>query len=157
MTTFRLARSPTANLSGALSSFGSLGYAAPPPSGGGLPSWLNFGTQIDEQLMYDNVLDWIWAPADKNTNFATTPPSDIATIGHGRGGGTVHDFSEADDLWNHYVQYLRTKDSNLPAAAIYRAWAQSWRNYFVTGTYVNGLGSMIDGGATGGGKCTDLR
>jgi hypothetical protein len=131
MTTFRLARSPTASLVGTARA--TTGFSYTIPSGGGLPSWLIFPTQLDEQLMYDNVLGWAWIPADKATNFATVPPASFSP--------NVHNDTEADDLWNHYVQYKRTLSSNPTAAAIHLAWAQKWRDYYVSSAYETNMNS----------------
>lgn len=125
MTTFRLARSPTTSLVGVVRGNTNLQFPIGGGGGGTVPAWLQVPTQVDEQLMYDNVLNWDWIPADKATDFATTAPV--------LSSDDIHNETEADDLWNHYQAWKRTKDSNPTAAAVHLSWANAWRNYWVTG------------------------
>jgi len=75
-------------------------------------------SQQEEQNTYDNVLNWIWTPTDKLTNFQFPAPASVSIF-------DIHGDTEGDELWNHYQQWKRT------GLQVHFDWATIWRNYFV--------------------------
>ena len=100
----------------------------PGPGPGGL---FDLPTQADETAMY-NSWGWVHTANDRLTTFNPTPTAYTSLIDNIN--RKIHNDTEADDLWNHYQMYKRTKDGNPTAAAIYLAWAQTWRDYFCDAT-----------------------
>jgi hypothetical protein len=123
---------------------GTLVYT-PQGAGSGLPEWVQVPTQADEEAYYNTnfgpgsgkEIVWITGSGDKTPEFSLTPPNDGNTWLPP--SYTVHGDLEADDLWNHYMQYKRTGDIR------WFNWAQSWRNYYC-GPYLSqiAIGSEED-------------
>jgi hypothetical protein len=105
-----------------------------PQGTGSIPSWVQLPTQVDEETYYNTDFGvgtgkdvaWAWTAADKAIEFTVTPPAGVATSPK-----DIHNETEGDDLWSHYMQYKRTGNST------HLNWATAWRNYFVN-VYLDG-------------------
>jgi hypothetical protein len=117
---------------------------------GSIPSWVQLPTWTDEIAYYETNFGigsgkeeaWAWIPSDQVPNttlgFTAVAPVSIGTTGHNFPGSSMHGDSEADDLWNHYMQYKRSGENR------YLSWATEWKNYFISDTETGYLDDLQD-------------
>jgi hypothetical protein len=122
-----------------------MGQTAPTASqssgSGSIPSWVQQPTQVDESNFYntdfgtntgkDSVWTWTTSPDKIPTGSGLDWPNPMGSLSP-IVVGDIHNDLEADDLWNHYMQYKRT------GRATHLTWATAWRDWY-TNTYVTQL------------------